>query len=371
MTENKKNTKLASGCGFWSVFAFLSFCSFLSFGCNIAFLPKWLSWGVFLLSISTPMVLFYKQSKSLWGQQHPHLFRKRYFITIFMLTYVTLTAVTQSVFNQTDKSLSTNNDIDTNETVVERKPLPFHQVVYKIDNYRADGGTNLFVLVAPPNLSSTEYQNDLKQLVDYFVTKFGPKTSIDFYDDKKALEIGYITNVSHSRMRTRQDEKILSTHSVASFSGDLEGMIYLNELDHFPATDTSNPKVGKFVDSEEYNPMTYEESTVEDSSEVTPSQTVDLQAENEKKERKYISDTISEMKGKGFVMSIAPETHTISVNPSGWMSLNLQEKEKITRFLGDYCQYYCESKRAWAKIKNGYTGEDLSEAWTTRVKILQ
>lgn len=135
--------------------------------------------------------------------------------------------------------------------------IPKYEVVYEIKGKRYDGGINYIILVDPVNIKDDIFKEDIKNITKQLVKDKGSKISIDILDDKKTLEL---YNESHygkgtlDRILTKQEMDMVGLHLVASFSGQLETMIYSNSLAFFPGTFTDNPKVGKYVQTIEFNP---------------------------------------------------------------------------------------------------------------------
>jgi len=85
----------------------------------------------------------------------------------------------------------------------------------------------------------------------------GSKISIDFLDDRGVLELEYKSHYGANtlgRILTKPEMDKQGLHLVATFFGELATDIHPNSLAFFPSTFMDNPKVGKYVESMEFNP---------------------------------------------------------------------------------------------------------------------
>lgn len=132
-----------------------------------------------------------------------------------------------------------------------------YQIVYELSDIRYDGGKNLYVLVDKIDLSNADFKNDIRKMVDEIVKIKGGKISIDFINNKEVLDLIYKSHYGNNtlgRILTKAEMDKIGNSNVAQFSGQLETDIYLNTLSFFPGTFTDNQKVGKYVETIEYNP---------------------------------------------------------------------------------------------------------------------
>lgn len=135
--------------------------------------------------------------------------------------------------------------------------LPKYEIVYELKGKRYDGGVNYYVLIDPVNLANDGFKNDVQAITKQIVKDKGSKISIDFLDDKSVLELEYKSHYGANtlgRILTKPEMDKQGLHLVATFSGELAADIYPNSLAFFPSTFTDNPKVGKYVESMEFNP---------------------------------------------------------------------------------------------------------------------
>jgi hypothetical protein len=140
---------------------------------------------------------------------------------------------------------------DTNEN----KKTPKYELVYELANKRYDGGKSLYVLIDPVDLKSDAFKDDIKSIVKKIVSEKGNKISIEMHDKKAALDISYkqYGDLSLGRVRTREESEELAIHFIAAYEGDLATMIYLNTLMFFPAASKDTAKVGKYVETSDYD----------------------------------------------------------------------------------------------------------------------
>ncbi len=149
------------------------------------------------------------------------------------------------------------NTIENSQPKQPEIKIPKYEIVHEVSGKRYDGGINYIILVDPVNIKNDIFKEDIKNITKQLVKDKGSKISIDILDDKKTLEL---YNESHygkgtlDRILTKQEMDMVGLHLVASFSGQLETMIYPNSLAFFPGTFTDNPKVGKYVQTIEFNP---------------------------------------------------------------------------------------------------------------------
>ena len=134
--------------------------------------------------------------------------------------------------------------------------IPKYEVAHEVTQQRYDKGVVYYILINPIDLSSSTFKDGIKSIVKKMVEEKGGKISIHVYDKKTALETGYkqYGDMSLDRPLTKQENDEASIHNVGIFSGELKTGAYLNTLMFFPATFTDNPKVGKYVETVEFNP---------------------------------------------------------------------------------------------------------------------
>lgn len=151
---------------------------------------------------------------------------------------------------------------DETEVTQEKKAEPInqisepsYQVVYSIEK-RYDGGISYYVLLNPVDLSKPAFIDNVKYITNKLVNDKGNKISIEFFDDKNALELSYkqYGDLSLGRKLTENENIWQGVHYIAGFSGELETDLYLNTLYLFPSASSDHPQVGKYVSIMEYNP---------------------------------------------------------------------------------------------------------------------
>lgn len=145
---------------------------------------------------------------------------------------------------------------DVEQTKSEEIKLPKYEIGYEIDKYH-DGVISYFILIDPVNLSNDNFKTDIKNIVNKIVKEKGSKIFIDFVDNKNILDLEYKSHYGSNtlgRILTKDEMDKLGLHLIASFTGEFKSGSYLNSLSFFPATFKDNPKVGKYVESIEFNP---------------------------------------------------------------------------------------------------------------------
>ena len=132
---------------------------------------------------------------------------------------------------------------------------PNYQIVYSIEK-RYDGGISYYVLLDPVDLNNPTFIDNVKYITNKLVSEKGKKTSIEFFDDKNALELSYkqYGDLSLGRTLTENENSWQGIHYIAGYSGELETDLYLNTLYLFPSASSDHPQVGKYVSIMEYNP---------------------------------------------------------------------------------------------------------------------
>ena len=93
-------------------------------------------------------------------------------------------------------------------------------------------------------------------MVKDIVVKNGNKISIDILDDEPTLELFYKSHYGSNqlgRILTQNESDQVAVHLIASYSGELENMVYLNQLDFFPGAFKDTPVVGEYVEFLEFD----------------------------------------------------------------------------------------------------------------------
>lgn len=152
----------------------------------------------------------------------------------------------------------TENVVEATEPKDDAKEKrPEHQIVYELDGKRYDGGKNFYVLTENVDVSTDVFKADIKSAVDEIVKAKGQKISIDFVNDRSALDLIYKSHYGNStlgRTLTKAESDMIGVSLVAQFSGLLETDLYPNTLSFFPGAFTDHPTVGRYVETTEYNP---------------------------------------------------------------------------------------------------------------------
>jgi hypothetical protein len=131
-----------------------------------------------------------------------------------------------------------------------------YEIIHTLDNKRFDGGKSFYVLIQPVALSDQGFKDDIKSIIKKLVAENGSKISVDVFDSRQALDVLYkqYGDLSLGRVRTAQEDNLVTNHEIASFTGNLTTGPYLNTLYFFPNAYTGTPHVGKYVGIIEYNP---------------------------------------------------------------------------------------------------------------------
>ncbi|HEX2951373.1 MAG TPA: hypothetical protein VHV83_17655 [Armatimonadota bacterium] len=180
-------------------------------------------------------------------------------ITSLIFTMVLVSFVLNIIFTRTGfkNSFIESEENKTSSSTTTSAVIPKYRIVYTVPNKRFDNGDEYYVLINPVNLSNTNFKNTVKAVVRDVVRLKGKKVTIEIHDNMATLTLKYkqYGDMSLNRVRTKAEDAQVSQHEIATFSGDNPNNgIGLNELDFFPNAFTTTTRVGKFVDSVEFNP---------------------------------------------------------------------------------------------------------------------
>lgn len=225
-------------------------------------------------------------------------------------TVIVLFIIGMAVSNEIEKPTTTNKPKEENKTEqtvskseeeideieeVETIPTIKYEILHETV-IRYDKAPSYFVLIDEVNLSNDKFKEDIKNLINKIVTEKGAKIDINILDNKNALELMYKSHYGTNTLgRTLNDNerKQLQRHSVANFSGEMENDIYLNTLYFFSSAFKDSPKVGKYVGSEEFNPVIKDDKIVK-------KQRADLdkqKAQSDKKKKDFEKNCFSSWDG--------------------------------------------------------------------------
>ena len=155
--------------------------------------------------------------------------------------------------------------IKTEENAREQEPATAQKeeplIKYEIQEdlttvIRYDKAPSYFVLIDKVNLKNDSFVNEIERVINKIVSEKGGKITIDFFDDKKALELYYNSNygINIGKLLNKSENNLLAQHSIASFSGENSADMHYNTLYIFPSASKDNPNVGKYVKTKEFNP---------------------------------------------------------------------------------------------------------------------
>lgn len=155
--------------------------------------------------------------------------------------------------------------IKTEENAREQEPATAQKeeplIKYEIQEdlttvIRYDKAPSYFVLIDKVNLKNDSFVTEIERVINKIVSEKGGKITIDFFDDKKALELYYNSNygINIGKLLNKSENNLLAQHSIASFSGENSADMHYNTLYIFPAASKDNPNVGKYVKTKEFNP---------------------------------------------------------------------------------------------------------------------
>lgn len=155
--------------------------------------------------------------------------------------------------------------IKTEENTTEQEPATAQKeeplIKYEIQEdlttvIRYDKAPSYFVLIDKVNLKNDSFVNEIERVINKIVSEKGGKINIDFFDDKKALELYYNSNygINIGKLLNKSENNLLAQHSIVSFSGENSADMHYNTLYIFPSASKDNPNVGKYVKTKEFNP---------------------------------------------------------------------------------------------------------------------
>ena len=155
--------------------------------------------------------------------------------------------------------------IKTEENTTEQEPATAQKeeplIKYEIQEdlttvIRYDKAPSYFVLIDKVNLKNDSFVTEIERVINKIVSEKGGKITIDFFDNKKALELYYNSNygINIGKLLNKSENNLLAQHSIASFSGENSADMHYNTLYIFPAASKDNPNVGKYVKTKEFNP---------------------------------------------------------------------------------------------------------------------
>ena len=144
--------------------------------------------------------------------------------------------------------------IKTEENTTEQEPATAQKeeplIKYEIQEdlttvIRYDKAPSYFVLIDKVNLKNDSFVNEIERVINKIVSEKGGKINIDFFDDKKALELYYNSNygINIGKLLNKSENNLLAQHSIASFSGENSADMHYNTLYIFPSASKDNPNV--------------------------------------------------------------------------------------------------------------------------------
>jgi DNA-directed RNA polymerase subunit RPC12/RpoP len=235
---------------------------FIMFQSSLGFIPIWQVGMTTLAVLVMPYIVRIIRRHKL--NQHYPIGRVMVGLWVTML-FVQVANMNTPAYRRYAQEHQTEAGVETQieqQTFSTEKVTPNYEIVYTIPNKRYDGGTSLYVLIDPADPTKSAFKSDIQTLVSRLVADYGAKTSIDFFDNREALEIGYkeYGDGSLNRPTTAKENKLLAFHNVAAFSGDLETGPHLNTLFFLPAANTVDyPKLAKQIETIEFNPAPNQE----------------------------------------------------------------------------------------------------------------
>ncbi|MBI2257513.1 MAG: hypothetical protein HYU67_01270 [Flavobacteriia bacterium] len=214
--------------------------------------------GIILLLVA---LLLIPLLKDFWRNKFPFLNNK----VINNLIIIFLFFIGIQIGN--DNNESAHNKKHEKKTLINsehnksNKTEKIHSIKYEIINEiikRYDNSPHYIVLIDEVDLSNNKFKLEIENLINKIVTEKGAKISIDIFDNKNALNVfnksHYVENTL-GRILNKDELVQLEKHYISSFDGELETEIYPNTLNFFPSATKKNAKLGKYIETIEYNPI--------------------------------------------------------------------------------------------------------------------
>lgn len=187
------------------------------------------------------------------------------------VSYIVLFTIAGATVPKSPKTSSSKEEnkpkivIKTEENTTEQEPATAQKeeplIKYEIQEdlttvVRYDKAPSYFVLIDKVNLKNDSFVTEIERVINKIVSEKGGKINIDFFDDKKALELYYNSNygINIGKLLNKSENNLLAQHSIASFSGENSADMHYYTLYIFPSASKDNPNVGKYVKTKEFNP---------------------------------------------------------------------------------------------------------------------
>lgn len=334
---------------------------------NIKIAPPLLLWTMLAFHIFVPVFL-YKKRKLQWP--------KTAIISLTLLILCMSLASLSGIYHKSKKHSQPEEYTSVSATVPTLPPAVSQNVIDNLDYEtpyilnRDDGRTRVYVLLKPVTPSKKEFQANIKAIINILASQCGPKTSIEFYDDRDLLDIAYQYKSKDEPAPLKYHSR-LARHLIAMFDGELSNFTYPNSISFFPATDTQeSPKLAPYISTIEYNPVVSDSQASPSTSEST-STPISSKSDTDNTSQSSIETAyfpqakvdamIKKLKKTGIIMSLKPEVNTVYIPLEVWQTATLEDKKNMHLFLSSYCVYHCAVKSLIVHIKDGYTDQLLGE----------
>ena len=201
-----------------------------------------------------------KENVSFWQNK---IVRYISYIILFTIAGATVpkSAETSSPKEENKPKIVIKREENTTEqepaTAQKEEPLIKYEIQEDLTTViRYDKAPSYFVLIDKVNLKNDSFVTEIERVINKIVSEKGGKITIDFFDNKKALELYYNSNygINIGKLLNKSENNLLAQHSIASFSGENSADMHYNTLYIFPAASKDNPNVGKYVKTKEFNP---------------------------------------------------------------------------------------------------------------------
>ena len=120
-------------------------------------------------------------------------------------------------------------------------------------NKRFDGAPSYLVLIKKVELNKGSITTAVQSTLSLIAKRSGRKFSARVFDSKIALDL-YISKVGATTLSAKE-ENLVAVHLLATYTGELSTNWAKYTLSYFPSASSKHPVVGKYVDTDLYEPV--------------------------------------------------------------------------------------------------------------------
>lgn len=167
---------------------------------------------------------------------------------------------------QPEAQKTLQNEQKTEADGSDTKPIeqmPKYEIIYRDNSTKT---ANLYIAIDKIDLTNSEYEKNIKNIVKYLSDKEPANIAMTFFDDKEFLKEYYQNTIGQKSsgismenavtfQKNKENIEKRSLHTIAIYSGNVQFDPY--QISFFPAAFTDNKIVGKQVKTENFNPKDY------------------------------------------------------------------------------------------------------------------